>query len=220
MKNSKIKPEKIIKPIQLLAAILLFTILVIGVFITAANSIKEPPWISPVLIIVSIIIVIIVLIMIYRMQTKYRPEMLSGDEYLRYTYNQNKFKNFHPANLGNNEFEKIDDSSLEEQRISEYQKNRGLFLTHIWRPSKIKDQVADIAIELYQHGQGPLSFNQVESVEYELGRKFFDKPVITKNKSNNFAIEVSAYAPMLCIAKVNLKEQKSIILTRYIDFDY
>lgn len=40
----------------------------------------------------------------------------------------------------------------ERRRIETYQRNRGLFLAHTWRPSTEPGQVADIVIYLRQHG--------------------------------------------------------------------
>lgn len=219
MKTHKINPEKVTTPIQLLAVWFIALLLLTGSFFAAATQIEEPTWISPLLIISGIVLVIIFVILIFLMQTKFRPEMLSGNEYLQYI--DKSFKDFKPENLDKtSKVKKIDDSSLEEKRISEYQDNSGLFLTHISRPSKVKGQVADIRIKLFQHGKGPLTLNQIENVEYELGGKFFKKPVIKTNSDENYAIDVSAYAPMLCVAKVNMKDHKAIMLSRYIDFDY
>ena len=217
MTNHNIKPEKVTTPIQLLAVWFIALLLLTGSFFATATQIEEPKWVSPLLVISGIILVLIFVVLIFLMQTKFRPEMLAGNEYLQYI--DKKFKNFKPENLDENSVDKVDDSSLEEQRISEYQSSVGLFLTHLWRPSKLKGQVADIRISILQHGQGPLTSNQIDSVEYELGRKFFKKPVVKKNTDHNFALDVSAYAPILCIAKVNLKDGKTIVLKRYIDFD-
>jgi hypothetical protein len=218
MTDHNIKPEKVTTPIQLLAVWFIALLLLTGTIFTAATLIKEPKWVSPLLVISGIILGLIIVVLIFLMQTKFRPEMLSGKEYLQYM--DKKFKDFSPENLNENIIEKVDDNSLEEQRISEYKNSSGLFLTHIWRPSKLKGQVADIRIQLLQHGKGPFILNQIENVEYELGRKFFEKPVIKKNKDDDYALYVSAYAPMLCIAKVNLKDRKTLILKRYIDFEY
>jgi len=219
MKTHNINPEKVTTPIQLLAVWFIALLLLTGSFFATATQIKEPIWISPLLIISGIVLVIIFVILIFLMQTRFRPEMLPGNEYLQYI--DKMFKNFKPENLNKtSKIKEIDDLSLEEKRISEYHENSGLFLTHISRPSKSKGQIADIRIKLFQHGEGPLTLNQIENVEYELGRKFFKKPVIKTNSNENYAIDVSAYAPMLCVAKVNMKDKKAIILSRYIDFEY
>lgn len=216
--SHKIKPEKVTTPIQLLAVWFIALLLLTSAFFTTASLIKEPKWISPLLIISGIVLVLVFIVLIFRMQTRFRPEMLSGREYLQYL--DKKFKGFNPENLNDKQPEKIDDSSLEEIRILDYQNNSGLFLTHIWRPSNLKGQVADIRINLHQHGEGPLTLNQIDFVEYELGRKFFHSPVIKKNSKDDYALNVSAYAPMLCIAQVVLKDKRTIVLKRYVDFDY
>lgn len=109
---------------------------------------------------------------------------------------------------------------LEDMRVKFYQDNEGLFLVHRWKPSTIPGQVADISIMLAQHRDGPLNRQEVASVEYQLGPMFFVDRVIKTNVSENFRLDVSAYAPMLCLAKVTFKTARApLYLTRYIDFD-
>lgn len=109
---------------------------------------------------------------------------------------------------------------LEDMRVKVYQDNEGLFLVHRWKPSTIPGQVADISIMLAQHRDGPLTRQEVESVEYQLGQMFFVDRVIKTNASENFRLDVSAYAPMLCLVKVTFKTTRApLYLTRYIDFD-
>ena len=109
-------------------------------------------------------------------------------------------------------------SDLEEERNREYREKRGLFLTHYWRPSNKPRQVVDIIIRLQQHNLGPLSEGEVESVEYQLGPRFSVEPAKISDPTNNFELEVSAYSPMLCVARVNLTDGTALTLTRYIDF--
>ncbi len=219
MKTHEIKPEKVTTPIQLLAVWFVALLLLTGTFFATATQISDPPWIRPMLVIAGLISVIVFVILIFLMQTKFRPEMLSGKDYLQYI--DKKFEDFYPENLdmsasiGGGE-----DSKLEEKIVSEYHANSGLFLSHISRPSTVKGQVADVRIKLFQHGEGPLTLNQIEDVEYELGREFFKKPVVKTNSNENYSIDISAPAPMICMAKVNLKDKRSILLSRYIDFDY
>lgn len=109
---------------------------------------------------------------------------------------------------------------LEDMRVRIYQDNEGLFLIHKWRPSTVPGQVADISIMLTQHKNGPLTRQEVESVEYQLGSMFFVERVIKTNASDNFRLDVSAYAPMLCLAKVTfITGRPPLYLTRYIDFE-
>jgi hypothetical protein len=114
--------------------------------------------------------------------------------------------------------------SLETQRKGIYESNRGLFLVHTWRPSSKQGQVADIVIRLEEHLDTPdrpslLEEGRIESVTYELGRKFSVDPIVKTEAADNFRLEVSAYGPMLCLAEVAFNDGTAPIqLTRYIDF--
>ncbi len=112
----------------------------------------------------------------------------------------------------------------ERRRIGIYRGNRGLFLAHTWRPSSEPDQIADIVIYLRQHGDSerddcPLSRGLVKSVAYHLGPMFSDQTIVKTNRDANFRLEVSAYGPMLCLARVSFEDgSQSVDLERYIDF--
>jgi hypothetical protein len=76
MSNSqKIEPNKITKPIQLLAAWLSGLVLVNGSFLSTAIAIETPTWLRCILVIASVVNVPIFLICIFLLQTKFRPEM-------------------------------------------------------------------------------------------------------------------------------------------------
>jgi hypothetical protein len=113
---------------------------------------------------------------------------------------------------------------LDVLRVREYEKNRGLFLVHTWRRSRKPGEVADIIIRLRQHRESStrpslLAEGKVERVRYELGRMFFKEPAVKRNKDDGFALEVSAYRPMLCRAEVEFNDgHPPIHLSRYIDF--
>jgi hypothetical protein len=107
----------------------------------------------------------------------------------------------------------------EQRRVEIYTRNRGLFLVHTWRPSSDPDQVADILIFLRQHDEGPLNEGRVKSVEYHLGPMFHDRTIVKTDPTAGFRLEVSAYAPMLCLARVNFDDVAvPLDLERYIDF--
>jgi hypothetical protein len=66
---------------------------------------------------------------------------------------------------------------------------------HAWKPSEEQGQVADIIIRLEEHRDTStrpslLGEDLVESVRYELGRRFFKEPPIKRNPDNGFALEV------------------------------
>lgn len=107
----------------------------------------------------------------------------------------------------------------EARRVGIYERNRGLFLVHRWQPSQKEGQVADIQIELYQHGEGPLTRGTVREVHYHLGPKFTNRTIRKRNRRKNFRLEVSAYGPFLCLARVFFSDgSEPLDLERYVDF--
>jgi hypothetical protein len=92
--------------------------------------------------------------------------------------------------------------ALNNERIARYEHNRGLFLVHDWRPSAEPGQVVDVEVRLAQHGEGPLTNDEVYAVEYTLGPRFSNHSLVANNADEGFKIEVSMWGPMLCIARV------------------
>ena len=84
MNTSNIRPEKVIKPIQLLAAWLLGLVLINTSFLTAATQITIPVWGAGALIIATIANVPIFLLSLFMLQTKFRPEMQEDTYYSQY----------------------------------------------------------------------------------------------------------------------------------------
>jgi hypothetical protein len=60
------------------------------------------------------------------------------------------------------------------ERIHRYELHRGLFLVHTSTPSTEPGQKADVILRLAQHGDGPLTWGKISSVEYVLGHNFDD----------------------------------------------
>ena len=125
-----------------------------------------------------------------------------------------------PALMGFLRTENTPETSNILGRADKYQRNRGVFLVHSWRPSSIPGQLVDVVIEPIQHGEGPLKAGLVESVTYDLGPRFFRGNKVEKNDaSDHFRLHVSAYGPMLCLADVKVKGSDELLhLERYIDF--
>ncbi|MBW1297830.1 hypothetical protein [Aquimarina litoralis] len=88
MSQNNIKPDKITKPIQLLAAWLLGLIILVGVLITAATLVKEPAWLPVFFSISAVLIIPVFLFLIFQLQTRYRPQMQEDQYYSEYL-NQN-----------------------------------------------------------------------------------------------------------------------------------
>lgn len=81
MNKNEIKPHKITKPIQLLAAWLVGLIVINASFLTAAGLITMPWYLQVVLVLASTINVFVFVILLYLMQTHYREQMQDDNFY-------------------------------------------------------------------------------------------------------------------------------------------
>ena len=100
-----------------------------------------------------------------------------------------------------------------------YERQEGFFLIHSWRASHEEGQVADIVISIYHHPDGVIPPGRVKQVTYELGRRFFEEPVVMTNVEENFRLELSAYDSMLCLARMEFEDDMPPLeLHRYVNF--
>jgi predicted signal transduction protein with EAL and GGDEF domain len=81
MADHQIRPEGIASPIQLLAAALVFVIVLDGSFLGLAAAIERPTWAAGLLTIAAVVNVPVVLGLVFMLQTRYRRRMLSDREY-------------------------------------------------------------------------------------------------------------------------------------------
>jgi hypothetical protein len=231
--DPQIQPHRITKPIQLLAVWMAGLIVLVGSFLTGARVLTEPDWLPPFLAIAAVSLVPAFLGLLFLLQTKFRPQLQEDAYYSVWLASQKKvFEHFTPENLPGG---KADTSlegptgvsrnpsssgadNLEQIRLGRYEKYQGVFLVHSWRPSRQPAQAADIVLALQQPGDGPLKAGRVDHVEYALGPKFFRDSIVKRNREECFRLEVSAYAPMLCVARVHLTDGSSFDLERYADF--
>jgi hypothetical protein len=84
MDQPKIKPEKITKPIQLLAVWFAGLVLLVGLLLTGAKTITIPYWIPGLLTISAVIIIPLFLYFVFLLQTKFRPQMQEDSFYSTY----------------------------------------------------------------------------------------------------------------------------------------
>jgi hypothetical protein len=171
-------------------------------------------------------VILVILITGFAVLIKF-PQLRMEGEHL-YNYESGAFDNFEAeatqSGPPEDSTQQDVDEDIDTRRAQEYKQNRGLFLVHAWKPSEKQGQVADIIIRLEEHRDTStrpslLGEGMVESVRYELGRRFFKEPPIKRNPDNGFALEVSAYRPMLCRAEVEFNDgHPPIHLSRYIDF--
>jgi len=84
MKDPQIQPEKITRPIQLLAAWLAGLVLIDGTFLAAALQLDKPSWAAGLLVIATVINVPLFLVALFLLQTRFRPEMQEDTFYSQY----------------------------------------------------------------------------------------------------------------------------------------
>ena len=122
MESNNIKPERITKPIQLLAVWLLGLILLVSAFITAAATIKDPKWLAPFFSISSVAIIPLFLILIFLLQTRFRPQMQEDEYYAKYLNSNTKSKeSIAPEILFDTLSKKIDEKLIELSSITKEQ---------------------------------------------------------------------------------------------------
>ncbi len=162
----------------------------------------------------------------------FEPDVVIDPLYAKVTAERSLFDNFvdesSDATRATNGGAREELPMLREERNGLYVHNRNLFLIHTWRPSMRKGQLADISIRLTEHvrrgpkaGQAsterPLADDLVEKIEYDLGASFgiFEK----YNVDESFRLDISAYGPTICLARVHFKDDHTpITLYRYLDF--
>ena len=75
MIDQQFKPDKVTKPIQLLAAWLIGLIVVNGLFLLGAQQISQPTWAPALLVIAAVVNVPVFIVALFLLQTKFRPQM-------------------------------------------------------------------------------------------------------------------------------------------------
>ncbi len=98
MNENNIEPHKITKPIQLMAVWFLTLLLIDSQLLAATTFIKEPTWITPLLVISAIILIPIFLVGIFIIQTVFRKE-LQDDYYYSQWLQGNKGQQSGASNL-------------------------------------------------------------------------------------------------------------------------
>lgn len=87
----RINPEKVTKPIQLLAAWLVGLILVNASFLLAAQQISQPDWASGLLVVAAVVNVPVFIGALFLLQTKFRPQMQEDSYYAQYLEREKQF---------------------------------------------------------------------------------------------------------------------------------
>lgn len=227
MAERGIEAEKITKPIQLVAAWFAALILLVGAFLGAAKTVGNPSWLPILLGLAAVLQVPFFALLVFRLQTKYRPELQEDPYYAKYKSTERELRGFRAENLAGGVTSDATalvalDDDLKTYRQLLYDQQKGLFLVHTWRPSTMPGQVADISIRLHEHGKywTPLTDGKVERVDYYLGEYFFGGNIVSKkNRDENFRLDVAAYGTSSWVAKVHFNDgTPPVLLQRYIDF--
>jgi hypothetical protein len=110
-----------------------------------------------------------------------------------------------------------DGQKREEHRTKIYEKNKGLFLTHLIYPSDTSGQLFDIYIYLIRHKLD--NFSDIEKAEFFFGHMWGNQVFMEKPRNGIIGISTSAYAPFLCTCCVRFKNGDEVQLDRYVDFE-
>jgi hypothetical protein len=98
-----------------------------------------------------------------------------------------------------------------------YTDHRGVFLTHIIKPSSRPGQTFDVFIYLIRHKSEDLS--DVRFAEFFLG-PYWDNRVFPAVQQNGFiGISTSAYGTFLCVCRITFTDGAHVYIERYIDFE-
>jgi hypothetical protein len=103
------------------------------------------------------------------------------------------------------------------RRNAVYADQRGVFLTHIIKPSAKPGQTFDVCIYLIRHKSEDLS--DIRVAEFFLGPYWENKVFPAIWQDGFIGISTSAYGTFLCICRVTFSDGTQVYLERYIDFE-
>jgi len=89
MSGTKLTPEKITSPFQLMAAWFSMLVLLATILLAAATEIEKPEWAAGFLVIFTAVVVVAVFVCVTLMLTKYRPHLQEGKEYAQWLKDKN-----------------------------------------------------------------------------------------------------------------------------------
>lgn len=91
MTGTKINPERITSPFQLMAAWFSMLVLLTSIILTAAINITKPEWAAGYLVVFSSVLVVLVLGCVTLMLTVFRPHLQDGKEYSQWLKDKNRY---------------------------------------------------------------------------------------------------------------------------------
>jgi hypothetical protein len=91
MAGTKLIPEKITSPFQLMAAWFAMLVLLVSILLMGAINIKNPEWAAGYLVVFTSVLVILVLGCVTLMLTVFRPHLQEGKEYAQWLRDKNTY---------------------------------------------------------------------------------------------------------------------------------
>lgn len=104
-----------------------------------------------------------------------------------------------------------------DRRNGIYASHRGLFLTHVIRPSQKAGQTYDVFVYLVRHKSDDLG--DVRVAEFFLGPHWGNKVFPAVPQNGFVGIATAAYGTFLCVCRVTFTDGSFVYLERYIDFE-
>jgi len=92
LRATRLNPEKITHPFQLMAAWFAMLIILVGVLLAGASRIATPPWIPGFLVVSSVGLSVLVMIAVLLMLTRFRPHLQSAKEYAEWLKDERRFR--------------------------------------------------------------------------------------------------------------------------------
>ncbi|KAA3642025.1 MAG: hypothetical protein DWQ07_25865 [Chloroflexi bacterium] len=232
MAKNKIVPENIKKPYQLLAVWFVALLVIFGGLASGAKLITEPAWLQGAFGVAAILSVPYFLFLIYKMQTRYRTQMMDDEKYSEYLIYKNQVaqaepsKHLRSSHVGKASAVGMKSDSLEQIAEEEVLPLDYYFLNHTSFLRLDKQE------EFQQRTQVPLShydiqiivdsyykdaLKRIKKVEYLLDFSF-PEPIRTRsNYKNNFLLKELANGEFVLKAKIFLKgREEPILIQRYL----
>src|SRR5688572_15199994 len=98
MPQGGIEPEKVTTPIQLVAAWFATLVLLVTAFLAAGTTTDEPAWLPVLYGSAAVGVVPFFAWLVFRLQTRHRPELLEDIYYAKYKADSAKLRDFRPEN--------------------------------------------------------------------------------------------------------------------------
>lgn len=92
MRGTRLDPERITHPFQLMAAWFAMLIILVGILLAAAAKIENPAWIPGFLVASSIVLSVLVIAAVFLMLTRFRPHLQEGKEYAEWLKDERRFR--------------------------------------------------------------------------------------------------------------------------------